>query len=93
MDAVVALTSRPPPSSHRRISLAESFLTADIILSTMQNVSEGLVVYPKVIERHIRQELPFMATENIIMAVVKAGGNRQVSRLLQPRWGSAGRWC
>lgn len=58
----------------------------------MQNVSEGLVVYPKVIERHIRQELPFMATENIIMAMVKAGGNRQVSRRIQPRRGSAGRW-
>jgi adenylosuccinate lyase len=44
----------------------------------LQNVTEGLVVYPKVIERHIRHELPFMATENIIMAMVKAGGNRQV---------------
>ncbi|TSK77116.1 Adenylosuccinate lyase [Bagarius yarrelli] len=64
-------------SANRRISLPESFLTADIILSTLQNVSEGLVVYPKVIERHIRHELPFMATENIIMAMVKAGGNRQ----------------
>ncbi|KAF7697999.1 adenylosuccinate lyase [Silurus meridionalis] len=64
-------------SANRRISLPEAFLTADIILSTLQNVTEGLVVYPKVIERHIRQELPFMATENIIMAMVKAGGNRQ----------------
>uniref|UniRef100_A0A3Q3L3V0 Adenylosuccinate lyase n=1 Tax=Mastacembelus armatus TaxID=205130 RepID=A0A3Q3L3V0_9TELE len=64
-------------SANRRISLPESFLTADIILSTLQNITEGLVVYPKVIERHIRQELPFMATENIIMAMVKAGGNRQ----------------
>ncbi|XP_030649304.1 adenylosuccinate lyase isoform X1 [Chanos chanos] len=64
-------------SANRRISLPESFLTADIILSTLQNVTEGLVVYPKVIERHIRNELPFMATENIIMAMVKAGGNRQ----------------
>uniref|UniRef100_A0A9J7ZKB8 Adenylosuccinate lyase n=1 Tax=Cyprinus carpio carpio TaxID=630221 RepID=A0A9J7ZKB8_CYPCA len=62
------------------ISLPESFLTADIILSTLQNITEGLVVYPKVIERHIRHELPFMATENIIMAMVKAGGNRQHSR-------------
>lgn len=62
----------------RRISLPESFLTADIILSTLQNITEGLVVYPKVIERHISLELPFMATENIIMAMVKAGGNRQV---------------
>lgn len=64
-------------SANRRICLAEAFLTADTILNTLQNVSEGLVVYPKVIERHIRQELPFMATENIIMAMVKAGGNRQ----------------
>ncbi|XP_047428208.1 adenylosuccinate lyase isoform X2 [Mugil cephalus] len=64
-------------SANRRISLAESFLTADIILSTLQNISEGLVVYPKVIERHINQELPFMATENIIMAMVTAGGDRQ----------------
>ncbi|PKU49001.1 adenylosuccinate lyase isoform X1 [Numenius arquata] len=64
-------------SANRRVCLAEAFLTADIILSTLQNISEGLVVYPKVIERRIRQELPFMATENIIMAMVKAGGNRQ----------------
>ncbi|KAF8750852.1 Adenylosuccinate lyase [Rhizoctonia solani] len=47
--------------------------------STLQNVLEGLVVYPKVIERRISQELPFMATENIIMAIVKAGGDRQVA--------------
>eukprot|EP00128_Syssomonas_multiformis_P010462 Colp12_sorted_trinity150504_noHs@30169 len=64
-------------SANRRISLAEGFLTADIVLQTMQNVTEGLVVYPKVIERHIKQELPFMATENVIMAMVKAGGDRQ----------------
>ncbi|NXL85585.1 PUR8 lyase, partial [Alectura lathami] len=64
-------------SANRRVCLAEAFLTADIILSTLQNISEGLVVYPKVIDRRIRQELPFMATENIIMAMVKAGGNRQ----------------
>uniref|UniRef100_UPI00358FAAC4 adenylosuccinate lyase isoform X2 n=1 Tax=Myxine glutinosa TaxID=7769 RepID=UPI00358FAAC4 len=64
-------------SANRRICLAEAFLTADIILSTLQNITEGLVVYPKVIERHIAQELPFMATENIIMAMVKAGGDRQ----------------
>ncbi|KAM8980484.1 adenylosuccinate lyase isoform X1 [Sarcophilus harrisii] len=64
-------------SANRRLCLAEAFLTADTILNTLQNVSEGLVVYPKVIERRIRQELPFMATENIIMAMVKAGGSRQ----------------
>ncbi|CAG8629531.1 4242_t:CDS:2, partial [Ambispora leptoticha] len=65
-------------SANRRISLPEAFLTADILLSTLQNISEGLVVYPKVISRRIAQELPFMATENIIMAIVKKGGDRQV---------------
>ena len=64
-------------SANRRITLPEAFLTADIVLTTLQNVSEGLVVYPKVIARRIAQELPFMATENIIMAIVKAGGDRQ----------------
>jgi adenylosuccinate lyase len=64
-------------SANRRITLAEGFLTADIILTTFQNVTEGLVVYPAVIDKHIRQELPFMAVENIIVAMVKAGGNRQ----------------
>ena len=64
-------------SANRRITLPEAFLTADIVLTTLQNVSEGLVVYPKVIARRISQELPFMATENIIMAIVKAGGDRQ----------------
>ena len=52
-------------------------MTADIVLSTLKNISEGLVVYPKVIARRISQELPFMATENIIMAIVKNGGDRQ----------------
>ncbi|KAL6308773.1 adenylosuccinate lyase [Sparassis latifolia] len=64
-------------SANRRITLPEAFLTADIVLTTLQNVSEGLVVYPKVIARRIGQELPFMATENIIMAIVKSGGDRQ----------------
>ncbi|OJA14344.1 hypothetical protein AZE42_10673 [Rhizopogon vesiculosus] len=64
-------------SANRRITLPEAFLTADIVLSTLQNVCEGLVVYPKVIARRIAQELPFMATENIIMAIVKKGGDRQ----------------
>jgi len=64
-------------SANRRITLPEAFLTADIILSTLKNISEGLVVYPKVIARRISQELPFMATENIIMAIVKNGGDRQ----------------
>jgi adenylosuccinate lyase len=82
--------------------LAEAFLTADAVLQTLQNITEGytvylfflliillffipvcvsasdlgLVVYPKVIARYIEQELPFMATENFIMAMVQAGGNR-----------------
>ncbi|KAK7073175.1 hypothetical protein SK128_008542 [Halocaridina rubra] len=64
-------------SANRRISLGEAFLAADGILMTLQNITEGLVVYPNVINRHIAQELPFMASENIIMAMVKAGGNRQ----------------
>jgi adenylosuccinate lyase len=64
-------------SANRRISIAEAFLTADIVLSTMLNIVSGLVVYPKVIERRINSELPFMATENIIMAMVQRGGDRQ----------------
>ncbi|KAH9996165.1 adenylosuccinate lyase [Russula compacta] len=64
-------------SANRRVTLPEAFLTADIVLTTLQNVSEGLVVYPRVISRRIAQELPFMATENIIMALVKKGGDRQ----------------
>ncbi|KAH6942285.1 hypothetical protein HPB50_002948 [Hyalomma asiaticum] len=64
-------------SANRRISLGEAFLTADVVLNTLQNICEGLVVYDEVIKAHIRQELPFMATENVIMAMVKAGGNRQ----------------
>lgn len=59
------------------MTIPEAFLTTDIVLTTLQNVSEGLVVYPKVIGRRIRQELPFMATENLIMAIVKKGGDRQ----------------
>ncbi|XP_043471696.1 adenylosuccinate lyase [Leptopilina heterotoma] len=65
-------------SANRRITLGEAFLAADSILMTLQNISEGLVVYPKVIARFVSQELPFMSTENVIMAMVKAGGDRQV---------------
>jgi len=64
-------------SSNRRLVLPEAFLTADVLLNTLQNITEGLVVYPNVISRHVSAELPFMATENFIMAMVKAGGNRQ----------------
>jgi len=53
-------------------------LTADAIVVTLQNITEGLVVYPNVIAKHINDELPFMATENIINAMVKEGGDRQV---------------
>jgi len=66
-------------SANRRLTLSEGFLTADAVLETLQNVFEGLVVYPKIINRHIQHELPFMATENFIMAMVKKGGDRQVS--------------
>lgn len=64
-------------SAIRRISLPSAFLTVDILLSTMLNITSGLVAYPKVIERRINSELPFMATENIIMAMVEKGGSRQ----------------
>lgn len=65
-------------SANRRITLSEAFLSADVVLITLQNITEGLVVYPKVIAKHVAQELPFMCSENIIMAMVKAGGDRQV---------------
>ncbi|XP_055323414.1 adenylosuccinate lyase [Sitodiplosis mosellana] len=65
-------------SANRRLTLSEAFLSADAILLTLLNISQGLVVYPKVIERNIQQELPFMSTENIIMAMVKKGGDRQI---------------
>ncbi|KAK9481328.1 L-Aspartase-like protein [Lipomyces japonicus] len=64
-------------SAIRRVSIPSAFLTADIILSTLLNITSGLVVYPKVIERRINSELPFMATENIIMAMVEKGESRQ----------------
>ncbi len=64
-------------SANRRLSIPEAFLTADVILTILQNVSEGLVVYPAIIARRIQSELPFMATENVIMAMVRAGGDRQ----------------
>lgn len=64
-------------SSNKRISIPEAFLACDAILGIYNNVSEGLVVYPKVIEKHLMEELPFMATEVIIMDGVKNGGDRQ----------------
>ena len=64
-------------SANNRLSIAEGFLAADGILDLCLNVADGLVVYPKVIEKRLRSELPFMATENIMMDAVKMGGNRQ----------------
>ena len=64
-------------SANKRISVAEAFLTVDAILNIYMNVASGLVVYPKTIENRILSELPFMATENILMDAVKAGGDRQ----------------
>jgi len=64
-------------SANRRLVMHEAFLAADGILQILINVVDGLVVYPKVIEANVAQELPFMATENILMAAVKAGANRQ----------------
>jgi adenylosuccinate lyase len=64
-------------SANKRLSVAESFLATDAILLIMQNVCSGLVVYPKVIESRLMAEIPFMASENIMMAAVKKGGNRQ----------------
>lgn len=65
-------------SANKRLTLSEAFLCADAMLIILTNITQGLVVYPKVIERHIMQELPFMSAENIIMAMVKKGGDRQV---------------
>ena len=64
-------------SANKRLSIAEGFLATDGILDLCLNVTDGLKVYPKVIEKRLRSELPFMATENIMMDAVKAGGDRQ----------------
>ena len=64
-------------SANKRLAIPEAFLTADAIVRIVLNVARGLVVRPAVIEANVRAELPFMATENILMAAVKAGGDRQ----------------
>ncbi|MCD7735450.1 MAG: adenylosuccinate lyase [Lachnospiraceae bacterium] len=64
-------------SANKRLSVPEAFLAVDGILDLCLNVTDGLKVYPKVIEKHLMAELPFMATENIMMDAVKAGGDRQ----------------
>ena len=87
---VLSLASSPPmtaseqwlertldDSANRRVVIPEAFLAIDGILQILINVLDGLVVYPKVIAQRVAAELPFMATENILMAAVKAGGNRQ----------------
>lgn len=87
---VISLQSSPPQtlatqwmertlddSANRRLVLPQAFLAIDAILLIYQNVANGLVVYPEVIARNLREELPFMATENILMAAVAHGGDRQ----------------
>lgn len=64
-------------SSNKRIAIPEAFLATDAILNIYMNITENFVVYPKVIQKHIMEELPFMATENILMNAVKNGGDRQ----------------
>ncbi|MEA5146322.1 MAG: adenylosuccinate lyase [Candidatus Limiplasma sp.] len=64
-------------SANRRIAVAEAFLATDAVLNLMMNVCDGLVVYPKVVRARVMAELPFMATENIMMDAVKKGGDRQ----------------
>jgi adenylosuccinate lyase len=64
-------------SANRRLVIPQAFLAIDAILILYQNVANGLAVYPQVIARHLREELPFMATENVLMAAVAAGGDRQ----------------
>ncbi|MGL4774188.1 MAG: adenylosuccinate lyase [Clostridium sp.] len=64
-------------SANKRIAVAEGFLALDGVLNLYINIAENMVVYPKVIEAHVKRELPFMATENIMMEAVKRGGDRQ----------------
>ena len=64
-------------SANKRIAVAEAFLAADAILMILLNVTAGLVVYPKVVTQRVMRELPFMATETILMRGVEKGGNRQ----------------
>lgn len=64
-------------SANKRVAVSEAFLAVDAILGILLNVCDGLVVYPKVIEQRVMKELPFMATENIMMSAVKKGGDRQ----------------
>ena len=65
-------------SANKRISVPEAFLSIDAILNIYLNVASGLIVHEKVIAKHIQEELPFMASENIMMDAVRRGGDRQV---------------
>jgi adenylosuccinate lyase len=65
-------------SANKRLAIPEAFLASDAMLILAENVASGIVVHPKIIERHINEELPFMATENILMEAVKKGGDRQI---------------
>ena len=79
-------------SANRRLVLPQAFLAIDAILALYQNVASGLVVYPKVIDRHLREELPFMASENIMMEAVAQGGDRQeLHELIRQHSQEAGR--
>ena len=79
-------------SANKRISVAEAFLAIDGILDLYLNITDGLVVYPKVIEADLQKELPFMATENIMMDAVKAGKDRQeLHELIRQHSMAAGR--
>ena len=64
-------------SANRRLSLAEGFLAVDAILNVLIDVTGGIVVYPKISEKRLRSQLPYIATENILMEAVKKGGDRQ----------------
>lgn len=64
-------------SANRRISIPEAFLAVDAILNIYNNIADGIVVYPRIIRKRVMEELPFMATENILMEAVKRGGDRQ----------------
>jgi adenylosuccinate lyase len=65
-------------SANKRLAIPEAFLATDAMLILAENIASGMVVYEKIIERHINEELPFMATENILMEAVKKGGDRQL---------------
>ena len=64
-------------SANRRIALSEAFLSTDAILELYADIAQGMVVYPEMARRHVEENLPFMATENILMEAVKKGGDRQ----------------